>query len=205
MASQNICVLICLIQSPPPLPLQPYGSLHYRWLCLRRQGKALRVWWILYIIKLHFSSIPTSLHYKDSPPQRPCECEREQRPTAGFFWAILLKQRVQSFQNFHRTPYRQAEGRGARTFSAVFFTCSYCLQSGTVFGIKDSGGQSSISNPKSPFHHQVAWTGNGAAWQQTKSIWTETSNSKIINTARVFACSNGMEMCLSYGKKQFEW
>lgn len=98
------------LPSPPPCippPLQPYGSLHYRWVCLRRQGKALRVWWILYIIKLHFSSIQTSLCYKGSPPQWPYECTCEQRPKAGFFWALLPKQKVQSFGNFHKISYQR--------------------------------------------------------------------------------------------------
>lgn len=72
---------------PPPLSLSPqtYGSLHYRWVCLRRQGKALRVWWILYIIKLHFFSIQTSLHYKGNQPQQPYEHKCEQRPAVGSF------------------------------------------------------------------------------------------------------------------------
>lgn len=132
MGSQNISVPIHLIQfflllspapriPPPPLlssslplslSLQTYGSLHYRWVCLRRQAKALRVWWILYIIKLHFFSIPTSLHYKGNQPQRPYERKCEQRATAGFFWARLKNQTIQSIKNqkiFNRHAYMHSQ------------------------------------------------------------------------------------------------
>lgn len=100
--SVSICFFLLSSSLPPSLSLQTYGSLHYRWVCLRRQAKALRVWWILYIIKLHFVSIPTSHHYKGEQPQQPYEHECEQRATAGFFWARHSNQTVQSIKNFQK-------------------------------------------------------------------------------------------------------